>query len=91
MPSVRVQCNGCGRVFVPSGLSQHLSRTQDLRCRRSITQTQSATRSSPDHRAQDAGPTQVSQDLSAKHVRPEDGMFAVACRGFQGSPLSFQT
>ena len=45
--------------------------------------------SSPDHHAH-AGATQVSQDLIAKPVWPEDGMFTVACQGFQGLPLSFQ-
>jgi hypothetical protein len=33
MPTCRVQCRGCKRWFKPSGLSQHLSKTRDPRCR----------------------------------------------------------
>lgn len=29
----RVQCDGCGTSFTPSGLSQHIVKTQKLRCR----------------------------------------------------------
>jgi len=29
---VQVQCPGCKKDFTPRGLSQHVTRTQDLRC-----------------------------------------------------------
>ena len=69
---MQIRCDGCGRVFTPSGLSQHLSKTQNLRCRRSLAQTGFASVSPPD-RAPD------SQDLSGSPVRPQYGKFAVSC------------
>lgn len=33
----RVQCHGCERWFSPSGLSQHVSKTGDMRCRDALT------------------------------------------------------
>jgi len=37
----QVRCPGCERDFTPCGLSQHVSRTQDLRCRRVVATSQS--------------------------------------------------
>ena len=31
-----IQCRGCGRSFAPRGLSQHLSKTHDPRCRSAL-------------------------------------------------------
>ena len=33
MICVQVRCQGCDKAFTPRGLSQHASKTQDLRCR----------------------------------------------------------
>jgi hypothetical protein len=38
---MQIRCDGCGRVFAPSGLSQHLAKTRDPRCRRPPIQTHS--------------------------------------------------
>lgn len=86
MASTRIQCDGCARVFAPRSLSMHLRKTQDPRCRRSITGTRYAMQLSPDRRAEDTVATQVSQDMDASPVRRQDGKFAV---GLQGSAFSF--
>ena len=39
MSSVWVWCNGCGRGFTPSGLSQHLSKTQNPCCHHLLIQS----------------------------------------------------
>ena len=31
-----IQCRGCGRSFAPRGLSQHVSKTHDPRCRSAL-------------------------------------------------------
>jgi hypothetical protein len=33
MPPTQAPCRGCGRFFAPRGLSQHVSKSQDPRCR----------------------------------------------------------
>ncbi|KAN0126472.1 hypothetical protein V8E52_000112, partial [Russula decolorans] len=33
MPTSKVQCHGCEKWFKPRGLSQHVSKTQERRCR----------------------------------------------------------
>lgn len=40
IPPAQVQCPGCERGFTPSGLSQHLSRIGDFRCRRVVAASQ---------------------------------------------------
>jgi hypothetical protein len=76
---MRIRCNGCQRDFAPRGLSQHLSKTQDPRCRRSSVRSDSLSLSLSDHRALDAdtlGPIQASQDLRlANLMQSRDGMF----------------
>ena len=77
MSSVRIKCDGCTRLFAPSGLSQHLSRTQDPRCRRPSVRTDNALGSSSDRRLLDTDPTvlnQVSSDLNNANLeRPQNG------------------
>ena len=34
MTTPRIRCYGCDRTFTHCGLSQHISKTQDIRCRR---------------------------------------------------------
>jgi len=76
MPSAQIRCNGCNRVFTPSGLSQHLSKTQDSRCRRSSIQTDSVSVSPSEFRMLDGDPIRLSQDLTiAGLVQSHDGMF----------------
>jgi len=41
MLPAQVQCPGCEKDFTPRGLSQHVARTQDLRCRRVVATSQS--------------------------------------------------
>jgi hypothetical protein len=41
VPSAQLRCPGCERVFTPRSLSQHVSWTQDSRCRRVVTTLQS--------------------------------------------------
>lgn len=36
----QVRCPGCEKNFTPRGLSQHITRTQDLRCRRVVATSQ---------------------------------------------------
>ena len=33
MPSAQLRCHGCDKVFTPRGLSQHVNKTHDSRCR----------------------------------------------------------
>jgi hypothetical protein len=42
-----LQCPGCNRGFTPRGLSHHVSKTQDARCRRIVSSTQSQIISAP--------------------------------------------
>jgi hypothetical protein len=76
--TMRIRCDGCGRAFAPSGLSQHLSKTRDLRCRRSLVQSDPASVSLSDRRVLDVdapAPIRVSQDLrNANLVQTRDGM-----------------
>jgi hypothetical protein len=36
MPTSRARCHGCGRVFVPRGLSHHVNKSRDPRCRSAL-------------------------------------------------------
>jgi hypothetical protein len=36
MPDAQVQCRGCGRRFVPRGLSEHVNKSRDPRCRSAL-------------------------------------------------------
>lgn len=36
MPTSRARCHGCGRVFVPRGLSHHVNKSRDPRCRNAL-------------------------------------------------------
>src|SRR5882757_2115982 len=75
MPSAQIQCHGCGKHFTPSGLSQYLSKTQDLRCHRSSIQTDSVSVSLSDRRMLDSDPIQVSPDPTIpSFVQSYDGM-----------------
>jgi hypothetical protein len=49
MSSTAVRCHGCGRLFTPRGLSQHISRTQRADCRSAhdLLHMQSQPRSTP--------------------------------------------
>ena len=40
MPTSKVQCRGCKRWFQPHGLSQHISKSQEARCRDGLTVSQ---------------------------------------------------
>ncbi|KAF8489360.1 hypothetical protein F5888DRAFT_1808868 [Russula emetica] len=40
MLTSRVQCHGCDKWFSPRGLSQHVSKTQDTRCRDTVAASQ---------------------------------------------------
>src|SRR3979490_1231821 len=40
-PPTQVWCPGCEKGFTPRGLSQHVSRTQDLCCRRVVATSRS--------------------------------------------------
>lgn len=40
MPTSKVQCRGCEKWFQPSGLSQHLAKTKEARCRDSLNVSQ---------------------------------------------------
>ena len=65
-------CDGCGRGFTRRGLSQHLSKTRNTRCRRLLLKPYS------DHRPiLNTGTivqNEVSQDLTDAHfVRSQEG------------------
>ena len=45
--AAQVQCYGCNRVFSPRGLSQHITRSQDIRCRHKFTISDSQIRTTP--------------------------------------------
>lgn len=82
---MQIRCRGCGRAFAPRGLSQHLAKTRDARCRQSSVLRDSLSPSLSDRRAPDVdmlGPIQESQDMMlANLVQSRDGMF--------GDTLSF--
>ena len=43
MTTAQLRCFGCNRVFSPRGLSQHISKTSNLRCRNPVAPHVSAT------------------------------------------------
>ena len=47
MHGTLLQCPGCNRGFTPSGLSQHVSKTSDARCRHIVNSAQSQIVSAP--------------------------------------------
>ena len=51
MLTTQVPCRGCGRLFTPRGLSQHVSKTQDPRCRSAVSTSRVPTASSSDRNA----------------------------------------
>ena len=69
MLTTQVQCRGCGRPFTPRGLSQHVSKTQDPRCRSALSTSRVPTASSsaqnavipPPHNTNDA--VAISNDI----------------------------
>jgi hypothetical protein len=83
-PPVQVRCPGCERDFTPRSLSQHVSKSQDLRCCRIVATSQS-------HRPSVAFPRMTSPPTLtsnwASQVVGEDvlgdeqtqGKFAVTC------------
>ena len=76
MNSARVRCNGCNRSFAPRGLSQHIQKTRNVRCRlkyrvpqdhvvsllASIPRPTTCTNTSGDNRMEDTFNDNVDQD-----------------------------
>ena len=77
---MRIRCPGCGKFFVPRGLSQHLAKSQDLRCQQSSVQRDSVD-------AEALGPIHGSQDLRiANQMQSRDGMSCDTLR-FTGTSI----
>ena len=51
MPTPKVQCRGCQRWFLPRGLSQHVSKTQETLCRDVLAASRVPRMSSSIHKA----------------------------------------
>ena len=51
MPTPKVQCRGCHRWFLPCGLSQHVSKTQETLCRDALAASRVLRMSSSIHEA----------------------------------------
>ena len=70
MLTPKVQCRGCQRWFLPRGLSQHVSKTQEMLCRDALTASRVPRVSSSIYKAAMLSPThppQVSTGGSYDH------------------------